>query len=96
MPEGGIDLTPSDHVTPVDGEGIYRVVGTSAETVTLLLVTNGRGRRLATGHAVSVPRSVVASRYEPAPNPDAGIRPVARLRNLATGAVWEVRMLTGL
>ena len=82
----------SEHLRE-DGE-VYRVVGVSSDSVTLLRVTED-GRRRATGEVATV--SVEAAEaMGAAADPDSGGRPPAWLRNLVTGLVWEVRMLTGL
>lgn len=91
----GEDVSPHDHYRPLDGEEVYRVVGVSTGTVTLLRLTEG-GRRRATGEVVTVDRSDLDSAYEPASNPDRGFRPGRWLRNLVSGTVWELRMVTGL
>ena len=94
--------TPSayDHLRTDGGgdyqPGVYRVVGAGEGTVTLLRVTDGRGRRRSTGTVVTVHREDVRAAFEPAENPDAGFRPVAWLRNLLSGTVRELRSLLGV
>ena len=93
------DTSPAilDHYVSVGGShpsGTYRVVGADETAVTLLRVTDGKGRRRATGEVVSVPLPI--DRFEPARDPDAGIRPIRRLRNQLDGLAWMVRMVTGL
>ena len=66
-----------DHVRPTDGgftDGIYRVVGTSDDEVTLLRVGDADGRRINTGIVATVSREELEA-FEPAPNPD-GNRPL--------------------
>lgn len=75
--------------------GVYRVVGVGEE-VTLLRVTDGSGRRRSTGRVVRVAHPVLASSFEPAEDPDRGVRPRAWLGNALSGLVWTVRRLTGL
>ena len=74
--------------------GVYRVVGVDGESVTLLRVTDAEGRRRSTGRVVTVPWP--ADALEPAHDPDAGAHPVRWLRNLLSGSLWELRVLTGL
>lgn len=86
-----------DHYASADGShpaGTYRVVGVEETTVTLLRVTDAEGRRRSTGEVVRV--SPPMDGFEPARNPDAGVRPIRWLRNQLEGAVWTARMLTGL
>jgi hypothetical protein len=54
-------------------EGVYRVVGIDEETVTLLALTDGSGRRTHSGRVLQVDRATLAS-LEPASNPDDGFR----------------------
>jgi hypothetical protein len=49
--------------------GVYRVVGTTETTVTLLEVGDGGGERVHTGRVVTVDRDGLSA-LEPAPNPD--------------------------
>jgi len=74
---------PYQHVRATDGAGVeagvYRVVGTSPDSVTLLRVTDGDGRRRNTGHVVTVSRSRFATDFEPAANPgDGGLSSLLR------------------
>ncbi|OLZ41641.1 hypothetical protein A6E15_11895 [Natrinema saccharevitans] len=65
-------LSMRDHVRPTDGDypgGIYRVVGTGDDTVTLLRVGDADGRRVNTGEVVTVDEDDLAT-FEPADNPD--------------------------
>lgn len=69
-------LSMRDHVRPTDGDypdGIYRVVGTSEDALTLLRVGDANGRRVNTGEIVTV-RDDDLETFEPAENPD-GNRP---------------------
>jgi hypothetical protein len=81
------------HYRPEDGDyqpGVYRVVGTS-EPVSLLRVSDGDGRREATGEVVSVSESALEADFEPAENPDGDLNPVRAIQNLVTGLYWSVR-----
>ena len=101
----------SDHVRPADTTdapvdpgatdapvepGVYRVVGASSESVTLLRVGAPDGRRVHTGDVVSVAHDDLGA-FEPAENPD-GNRPVtAALTDAVDGFVWGIRaFLDGL
>jgi len=89
--------TIRDHYASADGPrpaGTYRVVGVDETSVTLLRVTDSDGRRRSTGEVATVSRPMDG--FEPARNPDAGIRPIRWLRNQLQGVGWTVRMLTGL
>ncbi|ADB61279.1 hypothetical protein Htur_2401 [Haloterrigena turkmenica DSM 5511] len=72
-------LTDTDHST-----GIYRVVGTSDETVTALRVSDADGRRRHTGELVTVSRDELAT-AEPAENPDGN-------RSLSVAVVSQLKM----
>ncbi len=70
-------LSVRDHVRPVDGDypdGIYRVVGTGDDAVTLLRVGDADDRRVNTGEIVTVDAADLEA-FEPAENPD-GNRPL--------------------
>jgi len=88
------DPSPYDHYRPVDADypdGVYRVVGTGGNQegdVRLLEVGDADGRRVTTGRVLSVPREDMAG-FEPAENPDAGVRPM----QVVDGFVEELRML---
>lgn len=82
-----------DHLRAADAdhpEGVYRVVGTGGDRVTLLRVGDADGRRIHTGETVTVERAAFDG-FEPAPNPD-GNRPLGRalVSGLET-AYWSVR-----
>ncbi len=70
--------------------GVYRVVGTG-DPLTLLRVADKDGRRRHTGEALRIDRQVLAARFEPADDPDAGFSPLRWLRGLLQGLVWSVR-----
>lgn len=82
-----------DHLQPTSEEyrdGIYRVVGTDEDTVTLLRVGDADGRRRNTGELVTVDRDAIDS-FESAENPD-GNQPVgAVLRSVGASTYWSVR-----
>jgi hypothetical protein len=89
--------TPYDHYEPHGtapgiAPGVYRVVGTG-NPVALLRVTDGEGKRRATGEVIRVPRADLAAGFEPTENPDTGIDPIGAARNLASGVVWSMRRL---
>ncbi|WP_136715532.1 hypothetical protein [Halorientalis salina] len=74
--------------------GVYRVVGTPDDRVTLLRVTDEKGRRRHTGEVVQVAGSTLATRFEPAENPDLGFHPLAIVDRLVTSikaVYWLVR-----
>lgn len=70
--------------------GVYRVVGTG-DPVALLRVTDADGRRSHTGHLERVPQTDLTDDFEPADDPDAGIDPIAALRNALQGLYWQFR-----
>lgn len=75
--------------TAVD-DGVYRVVGTGGG-VTLLRVTDADGRRAHTGEVRRVDRAALDADFEPADDPDAGLTPLATVRNRLDGLYWNVR-----
>jgi len=86
------DVAVSDHLRSTDPEddAVYRVVGTGAERVTLLHVSDGDGRRAHTGEVFTVPTDALDS-FEQTENPD-GNRPLrARLSGVADGAYRSLR-----
>lgn len=70
--------------------GVYRVVGTGDE-LALLRVTDADGRRRSTGHLERVPSDDLSKHFEPADDPDAGINPIAGVRNALQGLFWQFR-----
>jgi hypothetical protein len=75
-------------------DGIYRVVGVSAESVTLLRVGDPDGRRANTGELIRVGIDDIAG-LEAARNPD-GNRPLAENVSQALAAVyWSSRTFVG-
>ena len=91
----GDPLAPFDHVRPTDdslNSGVYRVVGTTDEHVTLLRVADADGRRRHTGDLVTV-ASAARSSLEPADNPDEH-RPFAdAVAGRLDGFWWSLRVL---
>ena len=79
-----------EHYRPVDGGGIYRVVGTTDDIV-LLQVTDGDGRRVHTGTVRRVEPDTIEDEFEPASDPDAGVSPAVAVRNGLQGLYWSVR-----
>ncbi len=69
-------VEPYDHVrASPDGAipaGVYRVVGTGGERVTLLRVADSRDRRVHSGAIERVDSETLAA-LDPAENPDAGL-----------------------
>ena len=87
----GADTAVYDHLRstdPDDDDAIYRVVGTSADTVTLLRVADGDGRRAHTGEVITLSRDALDG-FEPAENPDGGV--VDTLRSMVSGGYWTLR-----
>jgi len=84
--EVGDHYRPDDDATP----GVYRVVGTG-DPVALLRVTDEGGRRAHTGDLRQVSRDEFDAAFEPAEDPDAGVSPVAAVRNALQGLYWSVR-----
>lgn len=69
---------PYDHYRPPAAsdvpDGVYRVVGVADGSATLLAVADADGKRISSGRLVRVPADRVAADFEPAPDPDAGVR----------------------
>ncbi|WP_408958922.1 hypothetical protein [Natrinema sp. 74] len=86
-------VTIRDHVRPTDGgypDGIYRVVGTSNGTATLLRVGDADGRRITTGEVVRVAENELEA-FAPAENPD-GNRPLgAPVASTVEMGYWSLR-----
>jgi len=75
---------------PEDDDGVYRVVGTRSNTVTLLRVADGDDRRVHTGEVITVPTDALDA-FEAAENPDRNRSLVGRVRSLAESAFWSLR-----
>ncbi len=87
------DIAVYDHLrsTAPDADGAtYRVVGTGADTVTLLRVSDGNGRRANTGEVVTVPRESLDA-FETAENPDGNRSLGATLRSAGSAVYWSLR-----
>jgi hypothetical protein len=86
-----------DHVSPGEADhpdGIYRVVGTDGDGVTLLRVADAEGRRCNTGVLLTVDDDEF-ERFVPAENPD-GNRPVGgAVASAATATYWSGRAFVG-
>lgn len=69
-------LAPYQHFrTTADAsvdQGVYRVVGTPDDQVTLLRVGDSSGTRRVTGQVVTVTETELSVAFESADNPDAG------------------------
>ncbi|EMA55492.1 MULTISPECIES: hypothetical protein [Halococcus] len=89
-------VSPSvnDHVRSTDfdsPDGIYRVVGTVGESVTLLRVGTPDGRRVHTGEIITVSDDAF-DEFEPVENPD-GNRPFgAAIAAMLETSYWSVRV----
>jgi hypothetical protein len=70
-------IRPYDHYRPTAEatvtDGVYRVVGTDAETVVLVRVADASGRRENTGRIVTVSRETLTGTFASAANPDDGL-----------------------
>lgn len=89
--------TVFDHLRPTDDDypdGVYRVVGTAEESVTLLRVGDADGRRVTTGDVVTVDREDL-SRFDAAENPDGRRSPGAAVTALVEAVYWSVRTFFG-
>lgn len=85
--------TVYDHLRPTDSEvpkGVYRVVGTDDETVTLLRVGDADARRVNTGEVVTVARADLDG-FERAANPDGNRSLGARLVGIPSHLYWSLR-----
>ncbi|KZN23652.1 hypothetical protein A4G99_12245 [Haladaptatus sp. R4] len=82
-----------DHYRPTadgDGSDVYRVVGTGDDVV-LLRLTDADGTRIHSGELRHCSRDALETDWEPAGNPDAGLTPVADLKNVLSGLYWSFR-----
>jgi hypothetical protein len=80
-----VRLTVTDHP-----DGVYRVVGTTDETVTLLRVGDPDGRRIHTGEVSAVDRAALDD-AEPADNPDDSWAITPFLTGLPKSIYWQLR-----
>lgn len=85
-----------DHVRVTDdadaAPGVYRVIGTPDDAVTLLRVADTDGQRQHTGDVVSLPCSQWST-LEPVANPDENRSVTAAVRSQLQGLVWQSRVL---
>lgn len=83
-----------DHVRPTTSDypdGIYRVVGTNGETVTMLRVGDDDGQRVSTGELITVTEDDLDA-FDWAANPD-GNRPLGTKLKLQVEMVyWSLRV----
>ena len=81
-----------DHLrsTDPDDDAVYRVVGTHADSVTLLRVADGDGRRAHTGEVVTVPTDALDA-FESAENPDGNRSLGGKLRSLGQAVYFSFR-----
>ncbi|WP_222919541.1 hypothetical protein [Natrinema sp. SYSU A 869] len=82
-----------DHLRPTDSDypdGIYRVVGTGDDTITLLQVGDADGRRVTTGEIVTVDDAELEA-FEPAKNPDGNRRLGASVISSLEILYWRFR-----
>jgi len=82
-----------DHVRSTDADDdatVYRVVGSHADSVTLLRVSDGDGRRANTGEVITVSRDALDV-FEAAENPDGNRSVGATVRSLGGGLYWSLR-----
>ena len=83
----------SDHLRPTDDgapDGVYRVVGTDGESVTLLRVGDADERRVHTGEIVRVARGDLDG-FEAAENPDKNRSLWVVLVVVVRDGYWSVR-----
>jgi hypothetical protein len=83
-----------DHYRTTDEgyeDGIYRVVGTDDETVTLLRVGDGNGRRVSTGELITVSQDELDG-FEKAENPDGNRSFGEVITSIPETAYWSVRV----
>jgi hypothetical protein len=81
-----------DHARPTDDHpaGIYRVVGTGDERVTLLRVADADGTRVHTGELLTVSETEFRA-FETAENPDSNRSLGARLASVPETLYWQFR-----
>lgn len=87
----------SDHLRTADADhpaGVYRVVGTDTDSVTLLRVGDSDGTRIVTGDIVTVARGQLDG-FEPAEKPAEGRSLPARLRGMGEHLYWSLRTFVG-
>ena len=97
MTDGGVAV--GDHVRPTEAgresrvpDGVYRVVGTDEDSVTLLVVGDAAGHRVHTGEVVTVALETLTG-FEPAENPDANRSLTTRVIAQLDGLRWSLWLL---
>ncbi|MFB6188866.1 MAG: hypothetical protein ABEI57_03195 [Halapricum sp.] len=75
-------------------DGVYRVVGTSEGSVTLLRVGDADGRRINTGDITTVDRETFRA-FESAENPDGNRSLATILARIPRTVYWQVRAFVG-
>jgi hypothetical protein len=86
-----------DHYRTTDGDyedGIYRVVGTGNEKITLLRVGDADGRRVNTGELIAVSRNELDG-FEKAENPDGNRSLSEKFLSVPETAYWSIRVFAG-
>ena len=89
-----VSPTIYDHYSASDTdypEGIYRVVGTGEESVTLLQVGDADGQRVNTGKTITVSYGDL-SNFESAENPDGNRSVGAAVRSQLEMIYWSLRV----
>ncbi|MBX0303869.1 hypothetical protein [Haloarcula salinisoli] len=87
------DIAVYDHLRstdPDDDDAVYRVVGTRPESVTLLRVSDGDGRRANTGEVVTVSHETLST-FETVENPDGNRGLLGTVGSVVSGAYWSLR-----
>ncbi|AAV47650.1 unknown [Haloarcula marismortui ATCC 43049] len=94
MADGSVAV--GDHVRPTEAgrdsrvpAGVYRVVGTDEDAVTLLVVGDAAGRRVHTGEIVTVACEELDT-FELAENPDASRSLATRILSQLAGLRWSL------
>jgi hypothetical protein len=88
-----MEVSQYDHLRLTDGSyesGIYRVVGSDEQSVTLLRVGDDEGRRVNTGQVVTVNRDELDF-FESAENPDGNRSLTGQLGGGLSAAYWSLR-----
>jgi hypothetical protein len=80
----------SEQYRPTNGaaeDGVYRVVGTDDDSVTLLQVGDEDGRRVHTGDVTAVSRATFDEEFTPAADPESGGRLSRAVAGVGVGFV---------
>jgi len=83
-----------DSAGPDVPDGVYRVVGTPDDRVTLLRVGDADGRRVHSGTVVAVDHDAVAG-FVPAENPDGNRSLGGTVASLGRSMYWSIRAFVG-